>query len=136
MIRHLSGLSEIVEDVEQAAAFYKGLGLEIEWPVPGYAVVKVPGVLHFGLWGRRDAAESTFGDADAVDKVALGFTIGLEVDSVDGDAGTLDGSVLRGAHDEPWGQRTLRFRSPSGAICEICETPGARQLTTDAKASG
>ena len=133
MIRHLSGIAEIVEDVDAAAAFYEGLGLKVERPMPdaGYAVVEVPGVLHFGLWDRRACAESTFGSQEAVDEVRLGFTIGLEVDDVDEAGNSFTGTVLRGAADEPWGQRTLRFASPSGAICEFSATPEARELETN-----
>ncbi len=131
MIRHVAGIAEIVEDVDAAVSFYEGLGLSVERLMPGYAVVEVAGVLHFGLWSRRDAAESTYGDAGATDRVPLGFTLGFEVDSVDDAADSFGAVTLRGAHNEPWGQRTLRFRSPSGALCEIAETPPARELATN-----
>jgi catechol 2,3-dioxygenase-like lactoylglutathione lyase family enzyme len=130
MIRHVAGVAEIVDDVDAAASFYEGLGLTVKRDA-GYAAVEIPGVLHFGLWARKDAAESTYGSTDAVDRVPLGFTIGLEVDRVDDDAERLGATVLRGAQDEPWGQRTLRFRSPSGALCEISETSWARELATN-----
>lgn len=133
MIRHISGIAEVVEDVEKAAEFYRGLGLQVKVE-DGYGVVEVPGVMHFGLWGRADAAESTFGSRDAVEKVQLGFNIGFEVDSVDADAAMVGDVQLRGAHDEPWGQRTLRYRSPSGALCEIAETSWARELETNVTA--
>jgi catechol 2,3-dioxygenase-like lactoylglutathione lyase family enzyme len=130
MIRHVAGFAEIVEDVEAAAAFYRSLGLEVV--VEGtYGRVEVPGVLHFGLWARRDAAESTFGSADAVDRVPLGFTIGFEVDAVDDTVGALGDTVLNEPRDEPWGQRTLRFRTPSGTISEVSETPWARELESN-----
>ena len=135
MIRHFAGLSEIVEDVDNAAEFYRGLGLQVKVE-NGYGVVEVPGVMHFGLWGRADCAESTFGSKDAADKVPLGFSIGLEVDSVDGAAERFADITLRGAHDEPWGQRTLRFRTPSGSIAEISETSWARELETNVSAKG
>lgn len=130
MIRHVGGVAEIVEDVDAAVAFYESLGLSVKREAPGYAVVDVPGVLHFGLWDRRDAAESTFGDRDATDRVPLGFCVGFEVDDVDV-AGLKLATPLRGAQDEPWGQRTLRFASPSGAVCEVAETPWARELETN-----
>lgn len=131
MIRHVSGIAEVVEDVDAAVRFYEGLGLSVERLMPGYAVVQVPGVLHFGLWSRADCAETVFGSAEAADRVPLGFTLGLEVDSVDGAAGTFEAAALRDARTEPWGQRTLWFRSPSGAMSEISETPLARELVTD-----
>ena len=136
MIRHVSGIAEVVEDVEAAAKFYESLGLEVDRMMDDYAVVKAPGVLHFGLWARAHAAESTYGSRDAADRVPLGFTLGLEVDSVDGAAERFGAVTLRGAQDEPWGQRTLRFRSPSGALCEITESPEGRELASDVKAKG
>ncbi len=133
MIRHVAGIGEIVEDVEVAAEFYRSLGLEVKID-NGYGVVEVPGIMHFGLWARADAAESTFGSRDEIDRIPLGFTLGLEVDSVDDAAAAFGDATLRGAQDEPWGQRTLRFRSPSGAVCEIAETPWARELGSNVSA--
>lgn len=130
MIRHVAGFAEIVEDVEVAAAFYRSLGLEVKVD-NGYGVVEVPGTLHFGLWARRDAAEMTFGSADATDKVPLGFSVGFEVDSVDDSVQKLGAVVLNQPKDEPWGQRTLRFRTPSGVVSEVAETPWARELETN-----
>ncbi len=135
MIRHLAGLGEIVEDVDKAAEFYRGLGLEVNVE-NGYGVVQIPGIMHFGLWGRADAAESTLGSRDRADELQLGFNIGIEVDSVDEAAPAFESVLLRGAEDEPWGQRTLRFRSPSGALCEIAETPWARELETNVTGKG
>jgi catechol 2,3-dioxygenase-like lactoylglutathione lyase family enzyme len=136
MIRHLAGLAEIVEDVDAAVAFYEGLGLTVKRDNPGdeYAVAEIPGVLHFGIWGRAAAAESTYGSRDAADRVPLGFTIGIEVDSVDEAATALAQRVVGEPHDEPWGQRVARFTSPSGALCEVSETPQARELDTNVKA--
>jgi catechol 2,3-dioxygenase-like lactoylglutathione lyase family enzyme len=130
MIRHTAGIGEIVEDVDQAAEFYRSVGLEVKVE-NGYGVVELAGLAHFGLWSRADAAESTYGSRDAVDRVPLGFTVGFEVDSVDDAARAFESVELRGAVTEPWGQRTFRFRSPSGALCEITETPWARELATD-----
>jgi hypothetical protein len=133
MIRHIAGIAEIVEDVETAAEFYRGLGLEVKIE-NGYGVVEVDGVMHFGLWGRADAAESTFGSRDAIDRVPLGLTLGFEVDSVDDAAPRFSSVAMSEPHDEPWGQRTMRFSSPSGALCEIAETSWARELATNVSA--
>jgi catechol 2,3-dioxygenase-like lactoylglutathione lyase family enzyme len=135
MIRHIAGIAEVVDDLDAACTFYSELGLEVVRDEnANYARVEVSGVLHFGLWPREDAAESTYGSRDAVDRVPLGFTLAFEVDEVDVDRERLGVTVVRGAHDEPWGQRTLRFRSPSGALCEISETSWARQLEQNVKA--
>lgn len=133
MIRHVAGVAEIVEDVDAAVAFYEGLGLTVRREADGYAVVEVPGVLHFGIWSRAAAAESTFGDPDAADRVRLGLTLAFEVDSVDETATKLP-ELVRDPADEPWGQRTARCTLPSGALGEISETPWARELATDVSA--
>jgi hypothetical protein len=33
--------------------------------------------------------------------------------------------------DEPWGQRVVRFASPSGAVSEFSETTDRRKIVTD-----
>jgi catechol 2,3-dioxygenase-like lactoylglutathione lyase family enzyme len=130
MIRHIAGIAEIVEDLDGAVRFYRdvlGLGIEVKDPA-GYAEVKIGGVLHFGLWQRGHAARSV---GVAPERIALGFTLGLEVDAVDGAAAALAGRgipLLQAPHDEPWGQRTARFLSPSGMLCEVSETPWARTV--------
>ncbi len=130
MIRHVAGIAEIVEDLDAAIQFYRdtlGLAVEVKDPT-GYAEVKVAGVLHFGLWQRAHAARST---GVAPEQIALGFTLGLEVDAVDGAATALAArgiALLQPPHTEPWGQRTARFVSPSGMLCEVSETPWARTL--------
>jgi catechol 2,3-dioxygenase-like lactoylglutathione lyase family enzyme len=135
MIRHLAGLAEVVEDVDAAAAFYEGIGLTIKRDDnPDYAVAEITGVMHFGIWSRAAAASSTFGSRSEAHRVPLGFTIGLEVDDVDAAAAALGDRVVGVAHDEPWGQRVARFTSPSGALCEVSETPSARELETNVNA--
>jgi catechol 2,3-dioxygenase-like lactoylglutathione lyase family enzyme len=103
----------------------------VERAGPDYAVVKVPGVLHFSIWSRAHAAESTFGSRDEAERVQLGFHVAFEVDDADAAAPTLGDRVVRGPKDEEWGQRTVRFVSPTGALCEVCTTPWARTLETD-----
>jgi len=131
VIRHVCGVGELVDDVDAAVAFYERLGLTVERAGPDYAVVQVPGVLHFSIWSRAHAAESTFGSRDAVDRIAVGFHVAFEVDDVEGMASDFGSALLRGPQDEPWGQRTVRFRSPSGALGEIAQTPWARELETN-----
>ncbi len=135
MIRHVSSIAEIVEDVDAAVMFYESLGLEVKREMPGYAIVQnLPGILHFGIWSRADAAEATFGDRTAVGRIPLGFTVGFEVDDVESGAGKLGDTVLQAAKTETWGQKTVRYRSPSGAVCELSEAPWARELETNVTA--
>jgi catechol 2,3-dioxygenase-like lactoylglutathione lyase family enzyme len=134
MIRHVASIAEIVDDFDAAVGFYRDrLGLPVEvQPGGGYAVVKVAGVLHFGIWERAHAAGAVFGDAAATARVPLGFSLGFEVDGVDEAADALAGrgvTLVQGPHDEPWGQRTARFPHPSGALVEVSETPAARRAS-------
>ena len=133
MIRHFAGVAEIVEDFEAAIQFYRDtLGLEVESLSEGYATATVPGVLHFGIWSRAEAAEATYGSPDAAERVPLGFTIAFEVDEVTEAAQHLNNEaveVVQPTKTEPWGQVTSRFITPSGALCEIAETPWARRIT-------
>ncbi len=141
MIRHVASIAEIVDDVEAAARFYRDvLGIPLEWEDgASYVDVKLQGILHFAIWSRRSAAEATFGDADAIDRVPLGFTVGFEVDSVAATTETMNSGGQKVLHEpkvEPWNQTTSRFLSPSGALCEVAETPWARRILQDLKAEG
>ena len=133
MLRHFAGVAEIVEDFGAAVHFYRDtLGLEVELLGEGYATANVPGVLHFGIWSRAEAAQSTYGTPDAADRIPLGFTIAFEVDEVpaaEDDLADAGVGIVQTAKTEPWGQVTSRFLSTSGALCEIAETPWARQIT-------
>ena len=136
MIRHVAGIAEVVEDIESAVRFYReNLGLEVSHePGESYATVSISGIPHFGIWLRSRAAELVFGDSSEIERIPLGFSIGFEVDSVKGAEESLDSTnaaVVQGLKIEPWGQQTARFLSPSGALCEVSETPGARTIAKD-----
>jgi lactoylglutathione lyase len=139
MIRHVASIAEIVEDVDAAVRFYRDvMGLDVQHEEAlGYALVSIPGVLHFGIWSRRSAAKSTLGDPDAADQIPLGFTVGFEVDDVSaaskalGDGGV---NVVQPLKEEPWGQTVGRFFSPSDALCEVSATPDARRIVQELKA--
>ena len=51
MIRHVSSIAEVVDDVETAVQFYRDvLSLPVDHETgSGYATVKMPGLLHFAL---------------------------------------------------------------------------------------
>ena len=108
------------------------LGLEVRHEEGGgYAVVEVQGILHFGIWSRRSAAEATLGDPKAVDRVPLGFSVGFEVDDVSASSQKIKAkgwTVVQLPKRESWGQETSRFLSPSGALCEVSETPNSRRI--------
>ena len=141
MIRHVASIAEIVDDVDAAARFYRDvLGIPLEWEDgASYVDVKLPGILHFAIWSRRSAAEATFGDAGAIDRVPLGFSVGFEVDSVAESSEAMNNAgwkILQEPKVEPWNQTTSRFLSPSGALFEVAETPWARRVLHDLKAEG
>ncbi len=141
MIRHVASIAEIVDDVDAAARFYRDvLGIPLEWEEgASYVDVKLPGILHFAIWSRRSAAEATFGDADAVEKVPLGFTVGFEVDGVVATSGAMKSAgwkILQQPKVEPWNQTTSRFLSPGGALCEVAETPWARRIVQGLEVGG
>ena len=130
----MASIAEIVEDMAAAVAFYRDvLGLDVEWTEgTGYAMAKVPGAMHFGIWSREEAAEATLGDKEAASRIPLGFTIEFEVDEVQAASDTLESNgverVARAPRTEDWGQTTSRFLSPSGALCGFAETPWAREI--------
>lgn len=135
MIRHLASIAEIVDDFDGAVVFYRDtLGATVKEESPGYAVFELPGVLHFAVWSRAAAAEATYGDAGATDRIPLGWSLGFEVDSVDAAATAV--ATVQAPKVEPWGQRTARWLSPSGALCEFSEAPWARTLSQDVKGAG
>lgn len=139
MIRHVAGIAEIVDDMEAAVDYYRNvLGLTVHHEQgTGYADVEVPGVLHLGIWLRSRAVERVFGDPAAAERIPLGFTVGFEVDSVDAasDAMKAKGwTIVQEPQEEPWGQKTSRFLSPSGALCEVSESPEARRITQEVRA--
>ncbi len=132
-IRHISGIAEIVDDVPAAVEYYRNvLKLEVEHEAGSpYAVVKVSGVPHFGLWARSAAAERVYGSPEAAPRIPLGFSVEFEADEVSSATDSVRASgvnVPQGRSEEPWGQITSRFFSPSGALVGLTETPWARKL--------
>ena len=118
MIRHVAGIAEVVGDFTAAVKYYIDvLGLSVE---------------------RRAAAEATFGDPEATDRISLGFTAGFEVDDVEETTQSMSAAGTVFAHaprEEPWKQVTSRFMSTSGALCELSDTPWARRITQQMRAS-
>ncbi|MDP2895802.1 MAG: VOC family protein [bacterium] len=140
MVRHVAGVAEIVEDVSKAVRFYRDtLGLEVKQDHgEDYAVVTVSGVLHFGIWDRRAAAESTFGSREYADRIPLGFTLEFEVDDVQEAAKQFKDCgwpITQEPRSEPWGQKTLRIFSPGGGLLGFAETPWARTLVQQLQAA-
>ena len=58
MIRHVSSIAEIVDDMDTAVGYYRDvLGLPVKDEAGAeYAEIEVGGVLHFALWRWSAAA--------------------------------------------------------------------------------
>ena len=139
MIRHFAGVAEIVDDVNAALVFYRDtLGLEVKQQMgDDYAVVAVPGILHFGIWNRGHAALATFGSREAAGRIPLGFTIEFEVDDLDAAAAAVaasGGNVVQPPKTEPWGQKTCRMIALGGGLLGFAETPWGRLLKQQVEA--
>ncbi len=140
MLRHIAGLAEIVEDVNEALIYYRDvLGLTVEQQNgDDYAIISAPGVLHFGIWNRGHAAECVFGSREYADRIPLGFTLEFEVDDVKNTASHLESAgqeITQAPREEPWGQKTLRTLSPGGSLLGFAETPWARRIQQNVKAT-
>jgi catechol 2,3-dioxygenase-like lactoylglutathione lyase family enzyme len=133
MIRHVAGIAEVVEDVNEAVQYYRDtLGLEIAPKVvEDYAVIKVPGIGHFGIWDRGHAAEVTFGSREHKDKIPLGIHLEFEADSLDALSQNLKkkgSNIAQDTKKEAWAQKTLRAFSPAGSFLGFAETEKARKI--------
>lgn len=131
-ISFVAGFGPIVPDVDASRAFWgAGLGIELEEAAPSYYTNdSLEGVKAFALWPLTQAAESTFGtEVWPNDIPAPQAWIELDVASVDEvSAGVAEleaagHRVLRGVHEEPWGQTTSRLLSPEGLLVGITFTP-------------
>jgi catechol 2,3-dioxygenase-like lactoylglutathione lyase family enzyme len=131
-VSFIAGFGRIVRDTDASRAFWgDGLGIKLEEAVPGYWTNDdLDGVKAFALWPLSQAAESTFGtEAWPEDIPAPQAWIEMDVESADAVAPavaemeTAGHRVLRGPHDEPWGQTTSRLLSPEGLPIGVTYTP-------------
>jgi catechol 2,3-dioxygenase-like lactoylglutathione lyase family enzyme len=131
-VSFVAGFGPIVPEPHASRSFWSdGLGIQLEEAAPAYfATDDLPGVRAFALWPLSQAAESTFGtDAWPADVPVPQAWLELDVESAEavGEAvAELEGRgyrLLRGAHEEPWGQTTSRLQSPEGLLVGITFTP-------------
>ena len=126
-ILFVSGVAPIVGDMPAALELFgETLGLELqgdEYP----ATEKLDGVRHFGVWSLAGAAMSCFGTSSWPRQLPVPTaTIEFEVDDVDRAAAELERAghrLLRGASDEPWGQRVARLQTGDGLLIAVTHTP-------------
>jgi catechol 2,3-dioxygenase-like lactoylglutathione lyase family enzyme len=131
-ISFVAGFGPIIGEPDAAHRFWRdGLGIAFEEPAPGYFTNDdLEGVKAFAMWPLSQAAESTFGSPEWPSDVPVPQAW-LELDVAS--AGAVGEAVaemeaaghrvLRGAHEEPWGQTTARLLSPEGLLVGITYTP-------------
>jgi catechol 2,3-dioxygenase-like lactoylglutathione lyase family enzyme len=131
-ISFVAGFGPIVRDVEASRAFWEGgLGIGLEEAAPSYYTNdELEGVNAFALWPLSQAAESTFGSAEwPADIPAPTTWLELDVESAEAVGAAVSElqaaghRVLRGPHQEPWGQTTSRVISPEGLLVGVTYTP-------------
>jgi catechol 2,3-dioxygenase-like lactoylglutathione lyase family enzyme len=144
-VSFVAGFGPIVRDVDASRAFWgAGLGIKLEEAAPSYWTNDdLEGVKAFALWPLDQAAESCFGAATWPEEIpAPQAWLELDVASPQAVAeavAELEASghrVLRGAHEEPWGQTTSRLLSPEGLLVGVTYTPWMHAETGDGAASG
>jgi catechol 2,3-dioxygenase-like lactoylglutathione lyase family enzyme len=106
----------LVEDVEQARAFYQGfLGFDVAMDEPGFMMFASP---------SNRTAQITVADANTpgLDRGVREANVSVEVEDVD----TLhEEAVKRGLDivypltDEPWGIRRFFVRAPGGTVINV-----------------
>lgn len=131
-ISFVAGFGPIVPDTDASRRFWEaGLGIGLDEPAPGYFTNDdLEGVKAFALWPLAQAAASTFGtDAWPPEIPAPQAWLELDVESAAAVGEALaemeaaGHRILRGAHEEPWGQTTARLLSPEGLLVGITFTP-------------
>jgi catechol 2,3-dioxygenase-like lactoylglutathione lyase family enzyme len=132
-VSFVAGFGPIVRDVESSRAFWGGgLGIKLDEDAPDYWTNDdLEGVKAFALWPLSQAAESCFGTSTWPEDIPAP-QVWIEFDVLSPAAVTeaiteLEAGghrVLRGAHEEPWGQTTSRLLSPEGLLVGVTYTPG------------
>jgi hypothetical protein len=131
-ISFVAGFGPIVRDTTESRRFWgEGLAIGLEEAAPDYWTNDdLEGVKAFALWPLSQAAESTFGtDAWPDDVPVPQAWMELDVESAEAVGQAVDElqaagfRLLRGAHEEPWGQTTSRLQSPEGLLVGITYTP-------------
>jgi catechol 2,3-dioxygenase-like lactoylglutathione lyase family enzyme len=139
-IAFVAGFGPIIRDADQARSFWeRDLGIALEEAAPGYFTNDdLDGIKAFALWPLSQAAEATFGSTDwPADLPVPQAWMELDLESADAVGAAIDEmaaaghQVLKGAHEEPWGQTTARLLSPEGLLVGITFTPWMHEHTHD-----
>ena len=139
-VSFVAGFGPIIRDPDASHAFWRrGVGIEFDEPAPGYFTNDdLDGVKAFAMWPLTQAAQTTFGtDTWPGDLPEPQAWIELDVESsaAVGEAATemeaAGHRLLKGAHEEPWGQTTARLLSPEGLLVGITFTPWMHEHSHD-----
>ena len=137
-VAFVAGFGPIIREADEARGFWeRGLGIRLDEPAPGYFTNdELEGVKAFALWPLTQAAETTFGSSDWPSDIPTPQAwIELDVESPEAVAEAIEEMaaaghrVLKGAHEEPWGQTTARLLSPEGLLVGITFTPWMHEHT-------
>ncbi|GAA2752657.1 glyoxalase [Amnibacterium kyonggiense] len=124
-IRFIAGFGPITRSGEAGLAFWaSALGLRFDEMAPDHHHAhELPGANVFGLWPLAQAAAATFGVEEwPADRPVPQAWVEFEMVSPEAvEAGAVElveggHEVLRGAHQEPWGQWVARLQSPEGLL--------------------
>ena len=131
-VSFVAGFGPIIREVDASRAFWgAGLGIALEEAAPNYWTSDhLDGVKAFALWPLSQAAESCFGRDTWPEEIpAPQAWMELDVaspEAVSAAVAELEAAghrLLRGAHEEPWGQTTARLLSPEGLLIGVTYTP-------------
>ncbi len=143
-VSFVAGFGPIVRDVESSRAFWGAdLGIALAEAAPTYwATDDLEGVKAFALWPLDQAAVSCFGTEtwpETIRAPQAWIEFDVESPGAVGEAvAELEARghrVLRGAHEEPWGQTTARLLSPEGLLVGVTYTPWMHDADGDRPAA-
>ena len=135
----IAGFGPIVPDMDESYPFWHdGLGIELEGD-PGYwHTDTLDGAKAFALWPLSAAAEATFGGKSWPSDIPTPQAwIELDVDSVEAVRAAVEElergghRILKGEHEEPWGQTTSRLLSPEGLLVGVTFTPWMHEAASE-----
>lgn len=131
-ISFVAGFGPIVRETDASRTFWGGgLGIDLEEAAPNYWTNDdLEGVKAFALWPLEQAAQACFGSDTWPEEIpAPQAWVEFDVESPEAVGAAVDEleaaghRLLRGAHQEPWGQTTSRLLSPEGLLIGVTYTP-------------
>lgn len=131
-VSFVAGFGPIVRDVDSSRAFWgAGLGIALVEAAPSYWTNDdLDGVNAFALWPLTQAADSCFGTDTWPEEIPppqawIEFDVETPeaVSEAIAELEAIGHRLLRGAHQEPWGQTTSRLLSPEGLLVGVTYTP-------------